>query len=777
MNFLPGFFQVRKPEPPALPEIKFFDLPVPKKIILPAGPPVDRKSAVDVTGYYESLPLSPVENAAIMLQLNQVGKILVGWFSAPPFWIPNRSDTKCQEPSKNAYSIHPGVLWCWITRPLSEGLQFLWINEVGNISTQEGLLQEFRIDPADILSSNNAKDGFLKVVFQDGEVDSLYLTFVPSESNASRLEQSPKADKFIRTKPTARSSNFLRQWLPQQMQEYLLSEQICPIPSTYIDIALSSLAPFDNSSALSPVTTLFQEWRTANDDTTRKIKRENIANILSSALLDKRAFQTYHVSYNMRVRAHLYSRSLVIKDEKKTYLQWYQALLGEELDERENLQKLGKDIKNITSSLINACEQFGIAPARNQEFAYTLSFKSMSIPGMGALSKKPNFKFIVHIGISGFIVTIKKERVTYETGSDGLTKRVNGIPVVASRSSIWDTSSMPSGGFAGVYGDTGAGINFGVEDSINSDNGIPVDEKHIKGDSKSKKTGKLKGMEFRSSISIDKPTEFEYARFSIAAVRAPGIAVGNFGSIDLFTSKYIEFRLTNNIVLSTVEENGFKLTPPSIPGLRDLFSAGKFIKDWKSSKVSARLLDLSLGWGIVLVNLPSAMKPFAIESIQYPEERDKKVKAYKLQEAFFKVDSADLDQSSNLSSFTPRVILETFLSCERALFTNGDSSIRSFGYASPENTTEYNLELSQKRADAIVQGIKDAFGNLLQSTSITAKGLGEEAGLRTDRSLLNPPNPIGNWALSNPQQVQKWSFWRRVDIEVEGIVIARFQDR
>ncbi|MET0637724.1 MAG: hypothetical protein ABWZ25_16970 [Chitinophagaceae bacterium] len=777
MSSFPGYFDIRKPEPPASPEYKFFDLPSPQKIIIPAGPPVDRQAAVDVTGYYESVPLRAGENSAIMLQIAQAGKIVVGWFTPPPSWMPNRSDTKCQEPAKNAYSIQPGVLWGWMMQPLDKGVQFFWINETGNMSSPEALLQEFRIDPPDIYSSNNAKEGILKVIFLDGEVESLYLSFVPSASDMGKLQQSPTADRFIRTKTTARSSNFLRQWLPRQMQEYLLAEQICPLPSTYTDIALSSLAPFDNTTTLPPVTALINEWRTATDKPTRKIKREKIGNILSAVLLDKKAFQTYQVSYGMRIRAHIYSRSLVVKDEKKTYLQWYQAVLGEELDEREELQKLGKNTDNIISPLVETCRQLGIAPARNQEYAYTLNFKPMSVPGLGALSKKPGFSFLAHVGITGFLVTIKKERVTYITEADGSTKRVNGIPVVASRTPVWDTSSIPSGGFAGAYGDVGAGISFGAEDSLDSDKGVPVDTKRISGESKTKKTGELKGMEFRSSISIDKPTEFEYARFSIAAVRAPGIAVGNFGSIDLFSSKYIEFRLSNNIILSTVEENSLKLTPPSVPGAGNLFNAGKYIKDWKSPKASARLLDISVGWGIILTNLPSVMKPVASDRIQYSEERDKKVKAYKLQEAFFKVDSANLDQTTALGSFPPRVILETFLACERALFTNGDALIRAFGYTSPEHTAAHNLELSQKRADAVVQGIKDAFGNLLRVTSITAKGLGEEAGLRSDLSLLNPPDPIGNWATSHPEQVKKWPDWRKVDIEVEGIVVARFQDR
>jgi|GEM_PF-6398162 len=97
------------------------------------------------------------------------------------------------------------------------------------------------------------------------------------------------------------------------------------------------------------------------------------------------------------------------------------------------------------------------------------------------------------------------------------------------------------------------------------------------------------------------------------------------------------------------------------------------------------------------------------------------------------------------------------------------------GFASPEHTAQYNLDLSQRRADAVVLAIRDAFGAALQVDPIPAKGLGEEFALRNDPSLLNPPDPLGYWAERHPEQRAKWPQWRRVDLEIEGIVLARFR--
>lgn len=688
--------------------------------------------------------------------------------------MPNRSDTRSRSPEQNRYPIPPGVLFGLIARPLVQGLQFFWTVSNIKIDKPEDLLERFTHDPTDFMTGTikDIREGILKPTLRDGELESIYLAFDITRISNADVVASPNAERFVRVKTTPRVSNFMLQWLLKPIQEALLSEQICPLPTSFVDAARGQLAPFDDPASVPPVAKLIEAWRQASDNPTKKIERIKIVDTVAAAMLDLRASPAYQTTYMRQLRAHMASFTLTVGSDKKTYLEWYQALLAEEMDERDALRVEGKDLDKIPSPLIDTFRRVGITASG--QYAYTLSFTSLPLQGL--LGQKLGPKFIAHAGIAVFKVMVKKELLVYEKGLDGKMKLVGGKPVLKDRILLpWDSNKW----FAGIYGDVGAGLSLGVQnESFTEQSGTPVTAPRGTPESKTKRTSDLGEIEFQTNISIDSPKEFEYANFSVAATRAPGVAIGNFVSLDLFNSKYIEFRLQNNIVLSTVQEDTLKLTPPKIPQLGKALEAKKYIEGWTKPKLGIRLFDVSVGWGR-LFDLPGVISLTSKYTESEPREKIVRMNGYSTEEAFFKGNSADIDESDSLSSllgFTPRAVLETFLATERMLFTNGDAQMTVLGYASPEHTAKYNLDLSQRRADAVALAIKDAFGPALQVTEIRSKGLGEEFALRNDPGLLNPPDPIGNWTKKHSDQEAKWPQWRRVDLEIEGIVIARLQD-
>ena len=208
-----------------------------------------------------------------------------------------------------------------------------------------------------------------------------------------------------------------------------------------------------------------------------------------------------------------------------------------------------------------------------------------------------------------------------------------------------------------------------------------------------------------------------------------------------------------------------------MPGLDDLLDPKKYISKWTNARLDGKIFDVSAGIGYFGISQgksqpdrpplpdpgsPPAPSAFLRRSI----------------EAFFAVDSADIGTAAP-NGMTPRYLLEIMLASERAMFDTADARLRAWGYASPEHTAPYNLALSQARADAIVQAVRDAFGTALSIKDMQSKGLGEapaeNAGLHDPESLRLT---VAQFNAQFPTEVAEWPQWRRVDLDVEGTLVA-----
>lgn len=716
---------------------------------------ISRASFPDLTGLYESVPNKVGTHSAVMLQLNQAGKVIVGWFVPPPAWMPNRSDTKSRSPEENQYMMPAGVLFGEITKPLIQGLDFFWTPANIQIKTPEDLLENFTHDPSDIIVDRNKKkiEGKLKPLVIEGELDSIYLSFNADRLNNADVMTSPFVERFIRIKAIPRVSNYIRSFLPKKMQEALLAEQICPLPTSFVDAARGTLAPFDTPASIPPVAQLLKQWRHANNSTEKEIKRTQITNIIYSVLLDNRSSRTYLIDYQRKLRAHMSSHTLVIDAEKKTYWEWYQAVLGEEID---RLEEFGKKLDKNNSPLFDIFSRAGIETSG--KFVYTLTFESVSL---NPLHKYAKLGF--SLNFIPFLVKIKKELIVYESEVDGKIKLVDGVPVEKQRISLpWDQKNS----IMGFY------FEAGISLSLNQQN--KVGEK-LRGEFKTTHKGSLGPFEFKSNISINSSKEFEKAYFFMGMVGTPSASLGNYISFDSLKSTYVEIHLDNNIVLTNVNEESLKFTPPKMPGMGKVLKPKEYVEGWTQPKLGARLFDFSGGWGLML-ELPGKVSLSDHHQLHEPREDILKDKVTAPLQNFFEVDSADIDQIDNQLYFTSRTVLELFLAQERAALSNEDTPIIIKGYSSPEHDSDHNQKLSQRRADTVKQGIIDAFFPTLRFNNIEAIGLGEEFFLKYDLTLKNPPEPHFEWAKAHPEQVSKWPELRRVDVEINGTFIAGFHN-
>ena len=420
------------------------------------------------------------------------------------------------------------------------------------------------------------------------------------------------------------------------------------------------------------------------------------------------------------------SRLLTIGKETKSYLDWYRQVLGEELDEI-GPGLLTKRFDDVGISLLG-------------RYRYTLSFIK--------LGKGPP-ELIIKAGIYAFGAAIKKDEINYTKAADGSPMFVNGVPKYTVVRNVFDSEAKGQR-HAGFFADVGIGLGF----SFSLAGG-----------------GILGDAEFLSDQDLNFE-DFANAHFSVACARGPTASMGNFVSFDSFTTKFVEITLpSNNVVLTSSKTDSFKLNPPKVPGIDDLSDPKKYVSKWLEAKLDGKIFDLSMGFGYFVYMsgqgqldkppLPDPMKPtipsnYLKRSIQ----------------AFFQVDSADL--SAGLpDGTTPRYSLEILLAIERAMFDTVDARARAWGYASPEYTATYNLGLSQARADAVVQAVRDAYGPTLSIKDLQSQGLGEApaetAGLHDPESLQLT---VAQFTVQYPDEVAEWPQWRRVDLDVEGTLIA-----
>jgi len=232
--------------------------------------------------------------------------------------------------------------------------------------------------------------------------------------------------------------------------------------------------------------------------------------------------------------------------------------------------------------------------------------------------------------------------------------------------------------------------------------------------------------ELASSIELV-PQDFLHA-----VVAQSGVIIGdlNIGPLNILTAADAEsmvVRLTNGVALSAEDLSVFdpKLDVKVSDGLMKKVKEKK--KGWGPE---FDWVEVHTVWTVLLAGdelrarTPSPDVPLETT----PLNRD----VWRTTEILFDYNSSELINRDEL---------ELKMAVDRYLFTVGNGTATSTGYASPEGNDDYNQQLSAARAIAVKTAVRDAFGNSLQMTAFTPRGLGEVPAVKSGTPCTSPVLP------------------------------------
>jgi outer membrane protein OmpA-like peptidoglycan-associated protein len=272
------------------------------------------------------------------------------------------------------------------------------------------------------------------------------------------------------------------------------------------------------------------------------------------------------------------------------------------------------------------------------------------------------------------------------------------------------------------------------------------------------------GGPLEGSVTFDSVAKLSPRDFEGACLKEVSVSVLE-GSASVFNGAAFG---SNYFILSLV--NGFELTAVQT----DTLSA-KTDLTWEITKLKLRdLLKLKLSFNAVVVH--------AAFTILIPLEVEEPVMPWPDQPGGIHKLSRDVSRGTNIlfdydsAKLMARDEFELRLAVDRRLFTHGEAVAAASGFASPEGRPDYNMSLSQARASAIIQAVRDAFGEALALTKIRGLASGEEAALRA--GLLDPPGKTdGERDRILREAASEWPKWRKVELRVEGLLVASVMGR
>ncbi|MEO7042606.1 MAG: hypothetical protein ABI035_10130, partial [Gemmatimonadaceae bacterium] len=669
------------------------------------------------------------KNSAVLLQINQAGRAIVGWFSRPPSFVSDLAQTVSRAGNDNKLLMPSGVFFGNWDDQSNAGVPIVWWKgkyEKVNSLDPDVAFSEFQADPGNSMLSS----GRLQLDPNLGDQPFLMVN-VKFDALASRF------DRFQRVKLTARVSTLNLQFFAPKLRRMLEAETIAYAPSTYLDQLCARVAPVGTPGA-PPSKALLEAYR-ASSGLANKPDRENVAYTLPGPI----GTPEQNAAVGRRLKAQMAAHVLTIGGETKSYLDWYRDVLAAELDDIATNPDASIQATMVEQSIVKRrMTAAGIDVLG--DFCYTIKFESTGAEPM----------IIIKVGVYAFLATIKKDRIAYKRDSahriifDG-----TGAPSYSVTGNVFDSAQNPAGpkrGYIGAFVDVGIGLGFSLK-VLGAGNGLGE-------------------MTFLSSQDLNFE-EFKDAKFAVAQVAGPTASMGNFITMDSFKSTYVELTLADGRVLATTMTKHFEISPPSLPKPSDLRDPAKYIDKWFAAKLEGKVFDLSEGFGgFALAPAGDITHPVRVQ-LPDPEAATQAATTRTI-DTYFSVNSANINKF-DANGISPRYSLEVFLAIDRALFTVADLRLRVWGYASPEYTVPYNLGLSQARAAAVMQAVRDAFGPLLTVQDVVVTGLGEAPA---EKNGLHDPETTPDFNTKYAYEKAKWPDWRRVDLEVEGTIIARMSE-
>jgi hypothetical protein len=793
--------------------------PTPVSLPLPPRPaktyaikgPQRRATAPDLTGLYEHVPPAG-KNSGLMLQLNQAGRTLVGWFCPPPRHV---LDTAPMTTMPNpGVGLRPGVLFCVGDGDWSEPSLMRWV-EAPYERTRQPEPDRFDFDPLDLFSVAGARNGLL--MFQGPDMGLLgqevRIIFSADGRHATDRTVAANWDRFRRVGRGPRIPGQSAAGLERALRERVIADQIVPEPTTFVDIAVGRLLGTGPAPG-TPLELTLQRWTTAKD-LARRLERDRIADLLSAEFNLKSVERRYLPALTAMARHRLSLRTLKLGTSERSLLGWLRLVAGERIDEIVLAQRADPShaMRRSSDAVMWVFDTLGIsgvgAAGDGLDFLYQIEFVPASDAlgaavanyltgqeaggsktfvdrivdktreGIAKAVAKTAGKFLaspggVYLGVTGtygvYSLKVTRSRVKVKRNPEGDVKLKDGKPELEGTPQLdWQSTND----LVVAYFGCGSGVKA---------NTSGVTSFSSPGMSKT---------EIISSLDLT-VSDFRGAMVSSTVAGGPKAAVGQYASLDTFTSRDVEFYLSaerGGMVLGADETTVFKpsVVQPSnlLPELKEDFTTtvANWTKKWNEPELEARLFDLSGAVGVVaqFTNQSSEHAPDYVPPPRRGRPTNADAGRPLVQESFFALDSADVDDSlpPNYAD-SPRELLEVCLATYLAYAINPLAHLETFATTSPEQPTADNLALSDARARAIRQATRDALGPALRAvfTPEDCHGLGEGPAIHA--GLLDPESPqlsgLAGAAFTNAVEAQRelWPQWRRADLYINGEAVVSF---
>lgn len=846
---------IQRPAAPVGPELPRIGLPKPPRPNVdkstlnefpPTPPRTNRaltipgmgKDVINLTGLYEAAPTDATLFPPFTLQINQVGRLLVGWVSQTPrfydpvalsirsvapvlslpqqptqcgFWTLTSWDATWASPDpKGVISIdielakHP---------PAAEGLNIYdpLVSSFG--SGLRGLLRvEKRSDPT-YLGVTPANTIYIEPSWQvtgiclDARQKTRYFDAVQRRSTKPRL---PYAFVNSATPPSGSDVAVLR--------DQLVATQIEPLPDRHLLELLEILTKFAvpgakglETSPKDPKAEVALARWLGSPPVPRS--REEVLRFLNEFATGVRNLR--HNYHRDTVRSAFVQNAVFAMRGNETYYQLYSRAIVDEV---------GSELNIPLGSLAYPIVESGMFPdlvtTGTYSFRYTLSFREIldSGPLKDLLSTVAAWVKLIPAMVGFATLDVKCEKVELKRDADGkvLYDPITKTPLVS--------QVIPNFGYDSS---TGSKVKYTVLIlSVGLSPRIPgeVETFSLLGDIQYSDfaKGRLVFGWGQPIGNISTP----YASLSTPEIGALEITLPKRHNLTLAGGSAKLITIKNNVrekVESFAKGSNLERADMAKDKVKDVVTKGphEAAEGWLDdlrmkgfrSKLTGILKEgtISVGVGYVLeltrrpdVSLPApAYNVAEVSSISIDPsaeiiaffERDKSNIDAIIQKSPFE---AAQDGASRLANFGDpllcRILVEFHIAKYLALIANPKANIVLDGHASPEGpgdaseSEKYNWSLSRDRVEAVYQAIFDAMRPYYPDTAwadVDLRAHGEVEARSTAASgghLADPPDTrhvatFKQWAVKNKEVVKtEWPKWRRVDITIDGVVSIQIRD-
>jgi hypothetical protein len=478
-----------------------------------------------------------------MVQVSSAGRAVIGWLSP--------ISRKNEWPQLKSWP--PDVV-----EPRKPNRPGIFVVDTTKYDRDRGWLMYWDLQDAVDYNKRDPHEILVAVDYLEGQTFKIGY-FQAAEQNKIILRFDPGAregDIFYRYRPSARIPWTIGQTLPEAAKANYFSQHVRPFPPT---------EKWHIANRLRGPKALLENWTKSPTapSAIRRAARDKIADFLHTwhleeGALDRAIQNEIRSTIKLELGDPNNSFNMVrLDDRERTYLEWYRVVAAEDRDD-----KSGKPNKSF--------EILGLAPEKGEGYAYIVSFMKARASGFA----------VVGFGVAGFTASIRRVGPVKFKLEDGRWKRdKEDVPQLVDPSVLTDERQgvkivSLNNPLVGVFADVGIGIGYEADPGLSEHDGKASAKAQVTGGS-----GILDSVTFYSSERFDYD-DFAKATFKITAVKGPTAKVGNYVSVNAFSSIYHNWTTRHGTSLDAIQTKYFDLKPPELPKWTLILKGWKSIKEY-----------------------------------------------------------------------------------------------------------------------------------------------------------------------------------------------------